>query len=158
LICLGDLKNGKTPCNHETLDYVDSIIRDNEFNDCNIDLKVALDMWETIFVDYETKYREPQFGVHNMQGRPEGFNFYRKRIIFFGLNLVGGLVHNITEWNTRHVEQLNWISSSLTTYKKQIDSVVIFAQASPVLAHSDFINPFVRFLRDKFPIGIPILF
>jgi hypothetical protein len=86
-IRLGDLKNGKTPCNQEALDYVDSIMKlspvpvlmiigDNEFNDCNIDLKVALDMWQTTFVDYETKYREPQFCVHYMQGRPEGFYFY----------------------------------------------------------------------------------
>jgi hypothetical protein len=169
LIHLGDLKKGKTPCNQETLDYVDSIMKlspvpvlmiigDNGFNDCDIDPKLALDMWRTTFVGYETKYWEPRFRIHRMQGRPEVFYFYRKRTIFFGLNLVGGLVHNITEWNTRHVEQLNWITSLLTAYKKQIDSVVIFAQASPVLAHSDFINPFVRFLRDKFPIGIPILF
>jgi hypothetical protein len=169
LIHLGDIKSGKAPCNQKTLDNVDSIMKlspvpvlmiigDNEFNDCDIKPERALDMWRATFVGYETKYWEPRFRVHRMKNRPEVFCFYRKRAIFFGLNLVGGSVHDSTEWNTRHTEQLKWVTSLLKVYTKDIDSVVIFAQANPSPSHNDFIIPLADFFRDRFPKDIPILY
>jgi Calcineurin-like phosphoesterase len=169
LIHLGDIKRGFTPCNQKALDRVDSIMKlspvpvlmivgDNEFNDCETDPEVALTLWRKTFVGYEKKYWTPQFQVHRMPERPEVFYFIHKRAIYFGMNFVGGFVHDEKEWHNRHVDQLNWITYLMMANKDSVDSVILFGQAEPGPAHSDFINPFVSFLRNDFPTAIPILY
>jgi Calcineurin-like phosphoesterase len=169
LIHLGDIKRGVTPCDQKALDHVDSIMKlspvpvlmivgDNEFNDCDTDPDLALKLWRKSFVGYEMKYWMPQFQVHRMPERPEVFYFVHKRAIYFGLNFVGGFVHDDKEWHNRHVDQLNWIRSLMIAYMESVDSVILFGQANPGPDHSDFINPFVIFLRNDFPSSIPILY
>jgi hypothetical protein len=169
LIHLGDIKRGFSPCDQNALDQADLIMKlspvpvlmiigDNEFNDCRTDPTIALKLWRKKFVGYEKKYWKPKFQVQRMSDRPEVFYFIHNRAIFFGMNFVGGIVHNRTEWRKRHADQLKRITSLMTAHKNSIDSVILFGQANPGPDHSDFINPFVIFLRKKFPSNIPILY
>jgi hypothetical protein len=71
---------------------------------------------------------------------------------------VGGLVHDPIEWNTRHADQLAWIKPMMLARASSIHSVVLFGHADPGGNQASFINPFVTFLRTKFPKTIPVLY
>lgn len=168
LVHLGDIKSGKSTCNQTVINKVDALMRlapvpvlmvigDNEFNDC-INPKTALNMWRKKFVGYYAKYWTPKFVVNQMPNRSEVFSFVNKNTLFIGLNLVGGLVHNLTEWNTRHADQLAWIKPLMLAHGSSVHSVVIFGHADPGGNQASFINPFVVFLRETFPKTIPVLY
>jgi hypothetical protein len=170
LIHLGDVKAGRSACNETVLNEIDGILKlspvpvfmvvgDNEFNDCQtIEPSQALALWIRVFVPYNTKYWTRNFNVTRLPNSQEVFAFVNKRILFIGLNLVGGLVHNQSEWDSRHADQLAWVKSLMLKQKSMVHSVVLFAHADPGKPHAKFINPFVVFLRREFPKNIPVMY
>ena len=169
LVHLGDIKSGTSKCNQTVIDQTDALMRlspipvfmvigDNEFNDCDIDPKTPLAMWRKKFAGYHQKRWRRKFAVKLMPNRSEVFSFVHKQTLFIGLNLVGGKVHDLNEWNIRHADQLAWIQPLMLAYKSTVHSVVIFGHADPGGNQASFINPFVVFLRQKFPATIPVLY
>lgn len=170
LIHLGDIKAGRSVCNKTVVDEIDGVLKlspvpvfmvvgDNEFNDCKtIEPAQALELWKSVFVSYNRKYWTRRFYANRMPNRQEVFAFVNKRTLFIGLNLVGGFVHNQSEWDIRQADQLAWVKSLMLKQKSLVHSVVLFAHADPGKPHANFINPFVVFLRTKFPKNIPVLY
>jgi hypothetical protein len=170
LIHLGDIKAGRSACNKTVLNQMDGVLKlspvpvfmvvgDNEFNDCKtIEPAQALGLWISVFVPYNRKYWTRNFHANRLPNRQEVFAFVNKRTLFIGLNLVGGLVHNQSEWNSRHADQVAWVKALMLKQKSLVHSVVLFAHADPDKSHASFINPFVTFLRTEFPTNIPVLY
>lgn len=169
LVHLGDIKSGASKCNQTVIDQIDELMRlspvpvfmvigDNEFNDCDIDPNAALAMWRNKFSGYHQKHWSRKFAVTLMPNRTEVFSFVHKQTLFIGLNLVGGKVHDLNEWKTRHAAQLAWIQPLMLRNRKAVHSVVVFGHADPGANQASFINPFVVFLRKKFPKTIPVLY
>jgi hypothetical protein len=103
--------------------------------------------WRESLLEYETKYwDEPtqwtiERGAKN--NYPENFAFAYNEILFVGINLVGGTVHNETEWATRQASNLQWIDDSFAKHKDGIKALVLFAHADPdVPSNSAFYEPF----------------
>jgi hypothetical protein len=65
------------------------ILGDNDWNDCaNVD--EAYQLWHNTFVDFESKYWDSDLDVSRWVSYPENFAFEHKKVLFIGLNLVGG--------------------------------------------------------------------
>lgn len=73
--------------------------------------------------------------------REENFSFVKNGVLFVGLNIVGGRVHDAAEWKQRHAECLDWVRRNLGQFGDQIGSAVIFGHAKPAAIHDDFFQP-----------------
>lgn len=92
-----------------------------------------------------------------MPGRPETFSFPHKGIHFLGLNLVGGRVHNQTEWDERHSTQADWAMERIRDHSDL--TTVIFAHVNPGThgrRHDDFFLTIRDFLRDEVNDELPV--
>ena len=82
---------------------------------------------------------------------PENFAFVTRRILFVGVNLVGGFVHDPSEWSARHAANLQWIDDQINTHRADIDMLVVFAHSDPVVASNDpFFRTFVERVRNRY--------
>lgn len=98
-------------------------------------------------MDYETKHwpAPKQWNVtrDNADKYPENFAFVYNEILFVGINLVGGVVHDAKEWEKRQEANLQWIDDNYQEYKDNIKAFVLFAHADPdVPSNSPFYEPF----------------
>jgi hypothetical protein len=74
---------------------------------------------------------------------PENFAYVFNGLLFVGINLVGGVVHDAKEWQDRHAADLKWIDDNYYLYAGQFDSLVILAHAGPdIQANDDFFATF----------------
>jgi hypothetical protein len=60
------------------------------------------------FQGFESRYWNHTFQIERMENRNETFAFTHKGTLFVGLNLVGGMSFNDTEWSTRLSSQAAW--------------------------------------------------
>ena len=118
VVHLGDIKTGAAPCDEAVYMRVSAILRgspqpvlivpgDNEWNDCP-DPAAAWRLWTMYFLGLEGSWALP-FPVTRQQERPENFAFSHRGVLFLGLNLVGGRVHDAAEWTRRHAENVAWM-------------------------------------------------
>lgn len=87
----------------------------------------------------------------------ESFAFLKNRILFFGLNVVGGSPRSRSEWKSRHAEHLHRIKEIMTKLEDEYEVVVLLAHASPGSNHEDLFeveDGLARFVED---IGKPFL-
>ncbi len=171
LVHLGDIMRGEIPC--DDFQYIQIkemmlasevpafiIPGDNEWNDCgnNVMIDAAWGRWNTYFMNFEDNWNHTIPVVHNLD-RPENFYFVKKRTIIFGLNIVGGRVHDTSEWYTRHTALVEWVKAVvLMNYGLYADGVIIMAHARPTVDHTDFFNPLRRFVRDDLGNQVPFLY
>jgi len=126
---------------------------DNEYNDCP-NATLALGYWYTYLLNYPTKYwPAPSFDVQRQYpDYPENFGFVTRRILFIGINLVGG-TFNQTEWDARHAANLEWIDTQYNQRRQSFDMMVIFAHASSaVLSNSPFFTSLSLRVRNSYRI------
>ncbi len=138
LIHLGDIKSGSTPCEEFIYDQVADILKlsavpvfivpgDNEYNDCE-DPKEAFAWWNKYFFHFHENWEFP-WEIRYQPDHQENFTWVKNDVLFVGLNLVGGLVHDSSEWDTRLKQNANWIDSLLekdSTFK----AMVVFGHAN----------------------------
>lgn len=93
--------------------------------------------------------------VDRQNGFKENFAFVSKGVLFIGINLVGGLVHDSSEWRERHFSNARWIETQFNNNKKDVRAAVIIAQANPDEKHQDFIS---KFLNSAEQFSKPIIF
>lgn len=150
MIHLGDWNSPfATQCSEQSYQDVDALFStssvpvyfipgDNEYNDCP-DPAAAFDMWKTYLLDYSTKYwPPPRFPVQRqLPTYPENFSFVTRRILFIGIHLVGGLIHDPVEWAARQQANLQWIDEQFNAFRSISDMMVIFAHADPGLPSND---------------------
>jgi len=172
LVHLGDIFVGDTPCDIKDYKAIQDIMLashvpaflvpgDNEWNDClrnNID--IGWNHWTNHFIGFENNWNHT-FSIARQPGYEENFYFIEKRILIFGLNIVGGRVHNATEWKTRLRSEYSWVRSVMRLNLLDMnttDGVILMAHAHPSEDHQDFFTPLRVFLRDELQNRFPVLY
>ena len=171
LIHLGDIMRGEVAC--EDSHYIlikDMLLQspvpaffipgDNEWNDCGNEVMIdaAWDRWTTYLSNFEDHWNHTIPVVRHLE-RPENFYFVMKRSIVFGLNIVGGRVHDAAEWQSRLTALSDWVRTiTLLNYPLYADGVFIMAHAHPTDDHNAFFNPLRRIVRDDFGNEVPFLY
>jgi hypothetical protein len=131
--------------------FVSSII----FLDCP-DPVQALSYWYDYNLRSETKYwpapthwnitrQEPDFA--------ENFSFVNNGVLFIGINLVGGVIHDADEWKRRHEADLQWIDDLYNQFQPtgEVSAMVIIAHADPdIQVNEDFFATFWTRVRDNY--------
>ncbi|MCB1123277.1 MAG: hypothetical protein KJT03_17105, partial [Verrucomicrobiae bacterium] len=137
---VGDIKKGAPPCNTAVFEKVDNILRasthplfiipgDNEWNDCT-DPAEAWKLWEQHFMRFDEHWPN-QLGVERQPEREENFAFTQEGILFAGLNMVGGRVHDWQEWETRIGQDRRWLETQFKAHASDTRAAVIFVHANP---------------------------
>ena len=149
VIHLGDIKTGKQLCTETIYQDVSGILAkskpplfiipgDNEWNDCaNPDDGWAL--WRKYFNRFEERWKH-NIAVDRQKKRDENFAFVQSKVLFLGVNIVGGRVHDTAEWTRRHAENLEWTRENFDRHRDSIESVVIFGHALPTKVHDDYFD------------------
>eukprot|EP00913_Durusdinium_trenchii_P022852 g21456.t1 len=151
VIHVGDIKQGVTPCDEAVYIKVAGMLArskvpvfiipgDNEWNDC-VDPAQAWLHWKKHFMRFDRRWRH-RLGVFRQLEREENFSFVRGKVLFIGLNLVGGQVQDAAEWKRRHAENLEWTQRNIKQFGAAVGSVVVFGHARPAPIHSDFFDKF----------------
>ena len=129
---------------------------DNEWND-QVDPDRHWAYWSKHFMHFDKQWEPPDStGLTKRQAvRQENFAFIVDRVLFIGINKVGGKVHDEAEWKTRMLHNSQWVAESLKNHRDSTHSAVIFAQASGFSK----IGAFQDFLAATGPeYGKPILY
>ena len=89
--------------------------------------------WKQYLLDFETKYwPEPSWDIlRQTPTYSENFAFLQSEVLFVGINLVGGIVHNREEWNARHAADIQWINTTATNFYGNYTTMVVLAHADP---------------------------
>ena len=153
LVHLGDIKDGSTPCEEPIYRKVAGMLAksavptfivpgDNEWNDCQ-QPEQAWKYWQKYFRRFDQRWKH-SFQVTRSPRHDENIVFIHHRVLFVGLNLVGGRVHDAAEWKGRHRDNLSWTRDAMTRHGQQVHAMVILAHANPQANHEDFFKPFVE--------------
>lgn len=151
VIHVGDIKSGASPCDLQVYEKVSGMLAkskipmfiipgDNEWNDCT-DPAEAWELWVRHFDQFEKRWDLP-FKVKRDPQQPPNFTFFRNQVLFIGLSVVGGRVHDADEWKKRHADCLSWVKSQFATHGAKAKAVVVFVHAKPAKNHTDFFEPF----------------
>jgi hypothetical protein len=146
---VGDIKSGGDPCSESVYKKVSGFLKkldvpvlivpgDNEWNDCDNPTQ-AWTYWEKYFLKFDKNWKV-RYHVEYQPEQPENFAFRIKDILFIGINLVGGRVHNQDVWNEKMQNDALWIKKQLQS--KEIKAAVLFAQANPKEKHELFMKHF----------------
>jgi hypothetical protein len=164
MLHVGDIKSGGAPCDEEVYQRVSGFLKqikvptfivpgDNEWNDCP-DPSVAWKLWTEYFIDFDKNW---SYGpdIHRQQNANENISWITKDVLMVGINLVGGRIHDQTEWDAMIENANEWIKSQLKWAKQNVQAAVIFAQANPKSKHQKFMQSFLAEI-EKFK--KPVLF
>ena len=153
VVHVGDIKTGSTACDEAVYNKVFGMLAqtrppvfivpgDNEWNDCTNPAS-AWKLWEKYFMRFDRRWSH-QFRVFRQLEREENFSFVKNGVLFLGLNIVGGRVHDAEEWKRRHADNLDWARRNLRRFGEKVSSVIIFGHAKPNQNHNDFFNAFAK--------------
>ncbi len=103
---------------------------DNEWSDLE-DPVHGWKWWHMYYARFEERF-QPGWKTERQPDRPENFTFTRKGVVFIGLNLVGGRIHDPAEWAVRLPHDAAWIKEVLTRpAMSEVRAAVILCQANP---------------------------
>lgn len=81
----------------------------------------------------------------------ENFSFYYNNILFIGIDLVSGNIHDAQEWDLRQQADLKWINDNYRSNRKNAQAMVVFAHSAPGLdLNSAFFDPFFAAIEKKY--------
>jgi len=136
---------------------------DNEYNDQE-DPDQAWGHGSRSFMQFHQRWDRAQYflknypvseGVQHQEARPENFAFVRNGVLFIGINLPGGTLHDAAEWAQRLSENAAWVAGNFRRFDEHVRAAVVFAHAVPGENHEAFFVPF-RFASRGF--GKPVLY
>lgn len=165
VIHVGDIKRGKSvPCEEPVYAKVAGLLAasakpvfiipgDNEWNDC-VDPDLGWRNWTKHFMRFEERWPE-RLRVFRQLEREENFAFVRNGVLFIGINIVGGRLHDAEEWQRRLTEDLIWVRRNLERFGNEVSSVVVFGHATPTAKHNAF---FTGFVEEAQKFGKPVLY
>ena len=124
---------------------------DNEWNDLE-DPVQGWKWWQKYYSKFEERF-QPSWKTERQPERPENFSFVRKGVVFIGINLVGGRVHDASEWAVRLPQDAAWIKEVLTRPSmSDVRAAVVFCQANPMALKQEkfsvFLVPFRQSAAD----------
>lgn len=169
---VGDIRRGTTtPCPVSDYELVHGILNqslapllmvvgDNEWNDCT-NSDEAYTYFHQYFATIEQHWSDLAALVQRDTIYPEFFSFVQRGVLIIGLNLVGGQVHNSTEWQTRLTYQSNQVQEIILEYWNQTGDaakVIVTGHADPKLRHDGFFIPFQNFIATTLNNQVPILY
>ena len=107
---VGDIKAGSDPCDEAVYQKVCGFLKkldvpvfivpgDNEWNDCENPIQ-AWKYWEKYFLKFDNNWKL-KYNVEYQTGQQENFSFKINDILFVGINLVGGRIHDQKIWNKK---------------------------------------------------------
>ena len=67
---------------------------------------------------------------------PENFAYINNNVLFIGINLVGGVIHNQTEWTNRQNANIKWIDYQFDKYCSRSFNNTYDCAAMVILGHS----------------------
>ena len=146
---VGDIKAGGSPCDAAVYQKVAAMLAkstvpmfvlpgDNEWNDCS-DPTAAWALWVKHLNRFDRRWKPP-FAVERGPNHEENFAFVRNGVLFIGVNVVGGKVHNADEWKQRHSNCASWVKENFAKHGDDVSSTVLFGHATPSPTQSDFFN------------------
>ncbi|MEN8183401.1 MAG: hypothetical protein ABFS46_12795 [Myxococcota bacterium] len=161
---VGDIKSGSSQCSESGYSTTSDILGalavptfivpgDNEWNDCS-NPDSAWQLWESYFTDFEQNYCGPP-PAEAQDVRHENFAFVSKGVLFIGLNVVGGTVHDADEWATRLQQDADWVDLQFQQKGGQVRAAVIFGHAGPSSNRTLFFDQFEASSSD---LGKPVLY
>lgn len=149
LIHLGDIKNQSLGlCSESHYTTVADLLQpsthpvfvipgDNEWNDCGAP-EEAWEYWSASFLAFDAQWTfEP---VERQRDRTENFAFVHDSVLFIGINLPGGAIHDEDEWATRHAANADWIDGNLAMHGDSVAAAVLLGHANPSSSHEDFMQ------------------
>ena len=179
LVHLGDINSGDMARKGKlTEDYYASIRKlltennkiptyivpgDNEWND-RPDPEMGWKHWTRHLGNLENNFKV-KWKTERQKIRPENFSFVRKGVLFIGINLVGGRIHDKEEWARRFNENNDWIEMQFMTHRQLVSAAVVCCQANPISKSKgkmDAKKPFTPFYNRFGKLGAkfakPVLF
>lgn len=149
VVHVGDIKTGKELCDESIYENVAAILAkskqplfiipgDNEWNDC-LNPDNAWKLWTKHYSRFDERWKH-KIPVKRQPEHDENFAFVESKVLFIGLNLVGGRVHDPNEWKRRHADDLKWTKKHLDENRYEISSMVIFGHAKPTEVHDDYFD------------------
>ena len=106
------------------------VVGDNEWSDLE-DPAQGWKWWQKYYSKFEERFK-PAWQTERQPERLENFMFVRKGVVFIGLNLVGGRIHDPAEWLLRLPQDAAWIKEVLARpTMSDVRAAVILCQANP---------------------------
>lgn len=129
------------------------VVGDNEWND-QADPWASWPIWEKDFLRFNEAYSNAPT-VARQEGRPENIAWIDDGVLFVGINMVGGFMHDVEEWGYRHRDNAEWVAENFNSGGQEAYAAVVIAQAAPNWKHEDFMRPFVKSVE---AFGKPVLY
>jgi len=126
---------------------------DNEWNDLD-DPDQGWAYWERHFLAFEQHFPDPP-AVWRQRVLLENVAWVSDGVLFIGLNLVGGTIHNPDEWAARHQFDAKWVRENFDEFGHKVRAAIEFAQAAPRDKQEDF---FARFVAAAQAFRKPVLY
>lgn len=156
LVHVGDIKPGFFPCLNLMYQGVADSLKesdvpvfiipgDNEWNDCPRP-EAGKAHWRRNFASFE-KHWDHDFEVSRQDDYPENFAFVHQRVLFIGINLLGGRVLDQDEWDARLEADADWVQSQVETRHAEADHLVLYAHAGPSEKQKIFFDRFEKTAR-----------
>ncbi len=155
---VGDIKKGVDPCDEQVYQDVSTQLKnftvptfiipgDNEYNDCENPVS-SLDLWRKYFLNFQENWNfEPK--VYNQEVRPENLMWKQDQVLFIGLHIVGGLLHDEAEWEERLSQDAAWVQDHFSAQKDSVKAAVVFGHANMVEAGADKFSTFTDIFRQS---------
>lgn len=168
IVHVGDIKPGAVACDEMVYQDVSEILSgfniptfivmgDNEFNDCD-DPEQGFAFWNQYFLHFNEKWPF-SYPISYQEERSENFSWIQKKVLFIGINLVGSVVHDAEEWNTRLADDGNWIEQLMETNADTVEAVVVFGHANNVNIGPEKFEIFTTAFRSaSAQFGKPVLY
>jgi hypothetical protein len=171
IVHVGDIKKGGPPCEPGVYEDVAKILKanthplfiipgDNEWNDCK-DPQEAWKLWEANFKRFDENWPN-ELGVVRQAVRDENFAFIHQGVLFVGINLVGGKVHDWKEWEARIEDDRQWLETQFRLHSETTNAAVLFAHANPgERSNGEFVykkqafQPLIEYLDEGTGIDFP---
>lgn len=133
---LGGLNPAGSPCAEENYRAAFDVLRrskppvfalpgEAEWTGC-ADPKQAWLLWSKYFFRMEERWKTKP-AVARMAEQEENFAFTRRKVLFVGVNLVGGEVRSADEWRQRHAEDIVWIHRQFAMSSEHVRAIVVLA-------------------------------
>lgn len=132
-------------CKNDFLGFAHQLLS-RSFLDCE-DEEAALENWRETLAGYESSNDdwEQRWEVERQEDYPENFMFTHEGVVFVGINLVSGYIHDEDEWWTRQTADLDWIEEAYYTHRDENRAMVVLAHSSPLYSQNkDFFKSFLK--------------
>jgi len=130
---------------------------DNEYNDCP-DADEAFTYWNKYFLHFHENWKIP-YDISYQNVRKENFTWLTESVLFIGLNLLGGRIHDASEWKTRLIQNSEWVSELIDQNKDKANAIVVFGHANVTDFSPEKYKLFTDVFRKKAEeFGKPVLY